>query len=743
MEKKQVELTGKVSRKVYQTDFQGELVCLVYLTEISGAGALQEAGFSMPEGVRVYVDREPAWGSTIVVKGKLRNYREPTNPGEFDARLYYETMGLQFDLTKAVILRESISYDKRKEWLWHLRGHLAGELRHYLTEEDSSVVCTMLLGEKSTLDTQTKDLFKRNGVIHILTVSGLHISILGMGLYRLFRRAFLPVLPAVLLSMSVMLAYGAMVGPGASSFRALFMFGMHLLANVCGRTYDLLTALALAAVLLLFQEPLYLYNSGYLFSFASVFAIGAILPQFTVAKWMQGFTSGVVIFLVTFPVHLWFYFEYPFISMFLNLIIIPLMSVLLKSGVFLIFSACLVPFIGELLASLAAIPVHWILWFYRLLCQAGDSFSWFSEVVGRPSVLQVVFYYVILLAVWQLWQHRKEFTGGARFAWFCLAVMILTFRPPEGLKVVFLDVGQGDGIYVATEDGHRYLFDGGSTSRSNIGRNVLVPFLKQEGVGELDCVFLSHPDEDHISGVLEMLEGETELGIRIKAVALPDIADGAKEDSYRKLEQAVLAAGCKIFYLSDGMILQNGRLTIRCVNPVKGAYIREANEYSACFLLEQEGVQVLLTGDITGESEQRMWQEILKYLHRDSGVLLWKIAHHGSRFSTPQEFLSDAQPDVAVISCGAGNSYGHPHEELLQRLGTTSARIYRTDHHGAIIMEVWRGKVRCRSFLKGSSWLYVEEAVEANAGGFVCGGSSGGGMPIEVAARQHLWAEQT
>lgn len=699
LEKQQVELTGKVSQKVYQTDFQGEMVCLVYLTEISDAVALPEAGFSMPEGVRVYVDREPTWGSTIVVKGKLRTYRSPSNPGEFDARLYYKTLGLEFDLTKAVILRESVSYDKVRERLWCLRGYLAEELRRYLPEEDASIVSTMLLGEKSTLDTQAKDLFKRNGVIHILTVSGLHISILGMGLYKFLRRAWFPILPAALCSMAVMLAYGAMVGTGASTFRALFMFGMHLLANVWGRTYDLLTALALAAVLLLLQEPLYLYNSGYLFSFASVFAIGAILPQFSTSKWMQGITSGLAVFLVAFPVHLWFYYEYPYSSMVLNLIIIPLMSVLLKSGVFLLFSACLIPGIGDVLAMLSAFPVRGILWLYQELCQVGDSLSWFSEVVGRPSFFQVVLYYGILIGVWQLWERREEFTKGARFAWLCLAVMILTFPPAEGLKIVFLDVGQGDGIYVATEDGHRYLFDGGSTSRSNIGRNVLVPFLKYEGTGELDCVFLSHPDADHISGIVEMLEQQTELGIKIRAVALPDIAEEAQDDSYRKLEETAEAAECQVLYLSSGMALQNGGLTIRCVNPVKGAYIREANEYSACFLLEQEGVQVLLTGDITGESEQQMWQEVQKYLRPDSGVFFWKIAHHGSRYSTPQAFLEDAMPDVTVISCGAGNSYGHPHDELLRRLETTTARIYRTDHHGAITVEVRGGKVRCYHFL--------------------------------------------
>ena len=105
LEKQQVELTGKVSQKVYQTDFQGKVVCLVYLTEISCGEVLQAQGVPIPEGVRVYVDQEPTWGSTIVVKGKLRSYREPTNPGEFDARLYYRTLGLEFDLTQAVILR--------------------------------------------------------------------------------------------------------------------------------------------------------------------------------------------------------------------------------------------------------------------------------------------------------------------------------------------------------------------------------------------------------------------------------------------------------------------------------------------------------------------------------------------------------------------------------------------------------------------------------------------------------------
>lgn len=694
LEKEEVELTGKVSRKSYQTDLDGTKICLVYLTQITDASKLQAEEYVIPEGVRVYVDREPMWGSTIIVSGNVRNYRAPSNPGEFDAKLYYRTQGLDFDLTHAVIARESASYDKLRERLWQFRAYLADQLHTYLQEDDASIVCTMLLGEKSTLDVQTRDLFKRNGVIHILTVSGLHISILGMGLYKLLRRVLVPIFPAALCSMAVMLAYGAMVGSGASSFRALFMFGMHLLANVCGRTYDLLTALALAAVLLLLDEPLYLYNSGYLFSFASVLAIGAVLPQFTSSKRMNMINSGIVIFLVTFPIHLWFYFEYPYISMLLNLIIIPLMSVLLKCVVFLLFCALAVPGIGNFLASVLAVPVHLILWLYRQLCTWGDQSSWQCEVIGKPFFGQVILYYLILVAVWWLWEHHKEFTGGMRLFWLCMAVMILTFRLPQGLKVVFLDVGQGDAIYVATEDGRHYLFDGGSSSRSKIGKNVLVPFLKSEGTGELDCVFLSHPDEDHISGVVEMLEQQTELGIRIHSVALPDVSDEVKGDSYCELERQAEAIDCQLIYLSRGMHLQSGGLSIRCLHPSKGAYIREANEYSACFLLEQGNFQMLLTGDVTGEGEQQMWQEVQPYLCPEEKFFVWKIAHHGSAYSTPLEFLEEEPPDLAVISCGASNRYGHPHAELLERLEATGTRWLCTKDCGAITVDFSRNEPR-------------------------------------------------
>lgn len=692
LEKEKVKLTGKVSRKIYQTDREGKKICLVYLTQITDASELQTAGYAIPEGVRVYVDREPAWGSTVIVLGKVRNYRDSSNPGEFDARLYYRTQGLDFDLTQAVIVRESISYDKPREKLWQFRAYLADLLHTYLQEDDASVVCTMLLGEKSTLDAQTRDLFKRNGVIHILTVSGLHISILGMGLYRLLRRALLPILPAALLSMGVMLAYGVMVGPGASSFRALFMFGMHLLANMCGRTYDLLTALALAAVLLLVGEPLYLYNSGYLFSFASVLAIGAVLPQFTSSKRMNMINSGIVIFLVTFPIHLWFYFEYPYISMLLNIIIIPFMSVLLKCVVFLLFCAGAVPGIGKFLASAAAVPVHLILWLYRQLCALGDQISWQSEVMGKPFFAQVILYYLILVAVWWLWEYHKEFTSGMRLAWLCIAVMILTYRYPQGFKVVFLDVGQGDGIYLATEDDRHYLFDGGSSSRSNVGKNILVPFLKCEGTEELDCVFLSHPDEDHISGVVEMLEQQNQFGIRIHSVALPDISNESKGDSYRKLEQTAAAVDCRLIYLSRGMQLQSKGLSIRCLHPSKGADINEANEYSACFLVEQENFQMLLTGDITGEGELQMWREVKPCLCPEEKFFVWKIAHHGSAYSTPRQFLEEESPDLAVISCGASNPYGHPHAELLERLDSTGTRWLCTKDCGAITIKFSRNQ---------------------------------------------------
>lgn len=220
----------------------------------------------------------PPTGSLVMVRGSWRSFTHATNPGAFDAADHYAVQGQQGRMMDSVLLAGSSAYSVFKERMYRLREYLSLLLDACYDGEDASVMKAMLLGEKGTLDAELKELYRASGIIHILAISGLHLSIIGMGCHRLFRRIRLPYAVDIILCSSLMYCYGTMTGMGTSMLRAYVMFVMHLLAGMIGRTYDLLTAMTVAALIILLQQPLYLQQSGFLFSFGAVCGIGILLP---------------------------------------------------------------------------------------------------------------------------------------------------------------------------------------------------------------------------------------------------------------------------------------------------------------------------------------------------------------------------------------------------------------------------------------------------------------------------------
>ena len=271
-----------------------------------------------------------------------------------------------------------------------------------------------------------------------------------------------------------------------------------------------------------------------------------------------------------------------------------------------------------------------------------------------------------------------------------IAVALLVWRRDDGFSLTMLDVGQGDCICVHTAQGKNYLFDGGSSSRSYVGKNILIPYLKYQGITQLDGIFLSHGDEDHINAVRELLENSE--GIRLKTLYLPKVTEQLQED-FDELVMLAREAGCEVVYLSQGMGWQQGDFRLTCLWP-EADYTGDSNASSACYLLESGTYQILLTGDLEGEGEK----ELERYLQELSVfcVDVLKVAHHGSRYSTSDSFLQTVTPRLALISAGHENSYGHPHEETLERLEAAGTSIYRTDQCGAVIIEIKKDDVRIR-----------------------------------------------
>ncbi len=642
-------------------------------------------------------------GSRVAVRGQFAPYSHATNPGEFDAAVYYRTLEIGGKLKKAAVLAEGEDYWRVREGLYRLKCYFKERIYRIFPGKEAAVMSALLLGDKSELDSDLKELYKRNGVLHILSISSLHITIIGMSIYRLLRRMGLPVCPCALAGSAILLLYGCMTGFSVSACRAIGMYLIKMGAEVAGRTYDMLTALGVMGAVMAVRNPFYLRNSGFLLSFSSVLGIGVVypllMPKLSPGKGvarslgnalLQSFFASLSITLTTLPVQLWFYYEIPVYSVFLNLFIIPFLKPMMITGLL----AMLVPGLGVL-----GLADRLILGGYELLCGCFDGFPFRTWNPGCPEIWHVAVYYLLLGGTvafrWisgrrQGFLKRPTVSGGAAVCALCLAVLLFEIRPPSGNSVTFLDVGQGDCILVRTASGETYLFDCGSSSRKKIGKYILIPYLKYNGIRTIDAVFLSHPDGDHISGALELFALGGENNIMVRQLLLPDIEDGAREEQFGRLLQAAWEAEqhepVSVGYLSAGDGWICGSAAFTCLHPEKGFDAGDVNAYSQCFLVEffEGGTDwtLLLTGDVQEKGEKAFLQEILD---RDiRGITVLKAAHHGSRNSTPEVLLDQLEPFLTVISSGKNNRYGHPHEELLERLEACGTYIAQTAQWGAV-----------------------------------------------------------
>ena len=654
----------------------------------------------------------PLIGSRIQVTGQFEPFSTATNPGQFDFAQYYETLGIGGKLKKAQLLSVSKNFSVTKEKLFVIREYWKERLYQCFPEKEASVFCAMILGDKAGVDSEIKELYQQNGIVHILSISGLHITLIGMGLYRLLRKGGCPVLVAAVLGAVFLGAYGVMTGLGVSSIRAIGMYLIRMLGEILGRTYDMLTALGIMAMLMLAVRPAYLNNGGFLLSFGSICGIGLVLPRLERDSERnpikKAILPGLSITLFTLPIQLKLYYEIPAYSIFLNLLVLPFMGTIMAVGI-----------------AVMIIPgIQWVGWLdvlilrgYEWLCTFFGALPGHMWNPGAPDSWQIVVYYILLLVALQIAavaeapgdtvgtrtpgkQLQKAAKRGGKWILIIMGIWILSIRLPQELTITFLDVGQGDCICVRTKE-ETYLFDCGSSSKRSVAENILIPYLKQEGIRRLDAVFVSHPDSDHISGIIELMEIGNEEGIAIERLILPRIAEERREEEFEELLLAAKQAGgapVPVSYMAKGTVWQSGKVSFCCLHPDKENHDLDSNAYSQCFYIKYGQFSMLLTGDVEGDGEKQLQKTL-----EEAGVQnisLLKVAHHGSRYSTSQELLEILRPTASIISCGKDNSYGHPHEEVLDRLEEVGAIIYMTPRTGAVEMNITGTKWKIKTYLE-------------------------------------------
>ncbi|MCQ2535485.1 MAG: DNA internalization-related competence protein ComEC/Rec2 [Lachnospiraceae bacterium] len=670
-------------------------------------------------------------GNILVVEGRYREFDVARNEGNYDEKNTYYSNGIDIKIDSVCNIKEYGNDMTYRERLHQMKDKMKNVMQLYLGEEYYPLLSAVVLGDKTDVTSEEKELYKKAGLSHILSVSGLHISLLCLGFFELLRKLKCSRIVSIILAVMFGVIYCTFSGASVSTQRAVGMFIASMIAMSLGEAYDMLSALCFMGIIILLTNPLALFAPGFLLSFGAVIGISVTAKCFQdfygvlskrrdflrsykrhlsrkneklfarkITRYFDNlssvFIANISITITTFPIVLWFYYEIPTLSLFINMLAIPLMGLLVGLGfVGALFGTIYIP-LGTFI-----IPTKYIIEFYRVLSHLVESVPFSTWIIGKPKMSGIIAYYVVLGVVLNVVRYYKEncleandntpkaigyemriFRRKIQMFYFSMllcfgmSLAFLSFFVDKKPCIKMLDVGQGDGIFVRTDSGKDIFIDGGSSSVKKVGKYRIIPFLKCVGADNIDFWFISHPDEDHICGLIEALNN----GYQVDKILVSKYID--RNGLFDEVVNLSKERGVQIIYLSANDELIVGNSHFKCISPYKKEMT--TNDSSLVVLYQSENLEALFTGDVGKNAEK----EIVNRICFENGekLRLLKVAHHGSKSSSDEKFIEIFHPDIALISAGKNNSYGHPHKETLEILKDNKVEIHRTDLEGEIII---------------------------------------------------------
>jgi len=645
------------------------------------------------------------YGDVLLARGELET---PPQLGEFDYQDYLARQGIYATMLYPEIeVLETGQGSKPLAWIYSVRNSLSQALTEVLPEPQASLAQGIILGIRGNIPPAVKDDFVHSGTAHLLAISGLHLSIvagivLSLGIWLFGRRGYV----YIWLALGVIWLYALFTGMHPPVLRASIMVGIFLIAELLGRQRSAITALVFAAAIMVGVSPQMLWDAAFQMSFMAMAGLIFIFPRLqslgrkavSATLGEEGLAVSPVNFIVdslsvslgailaVWPLVANYFGIISWVAPLATFFALPALPAVIITGV---LAGCL----GLFVLPVAQV-VGWLAWLflsYMLLVVGGFSAIPFSFVEGSVDARLIWVYYAVLALILWLTRNRGKlvnllpradnFVARLPRKWvvsLLAVVAILVWltavnMPDDNLHVSFLDVGQGDAVLIQRGN-QQVLVDGGPSPQAltvALGREI--PFWDRT----IDLVVLTHPDADHITGLLDVVKR-----YRVKGVLYPDLED----DSPLYNEWLSLIEEKSISYIlaRAGQEFSLGDVVMEVLNPGVSLLAdteSDTDNNGVVLRLNMGEVSFLLTADIMREAE---FELITHGANLTSTVL--KVAHHGSATSTTAEFLAVVNPRLAVISVGEDNPFGHSSSEVMERLmlKAGSENIYRTDEHGRI-----------------------------------------------------------
>ena len=640
------------------------------------------------------------YGDRVSLRGRLQRPRAVRNPGAFDYRAFLaqqDIYGTLFVGKPAQI----VSVERLPgHWLYEgvvlpLRRAVRQSIERNLSGAPAGLLLGVLLGEKRRIPEEVRTAFRSTGLAHALVVSGLHVGMVGGFFFFGFRLLRLADRSSSAATIAALALYALVTGAQVPVVRAVLMGVVLLLGRVLRRQGDIYNTLGLAALAILVIWPESPWSLSFQLSFGATWAIialhGPLASLFPAAcqradsrigRWIvTPLCASLAAQLGIGPLIAYSFQQLALGAVVANLVVVPLLALAVGLGLLAALTGWILPWIATAFNATN----------YLVLVGLIELVSWWASLpfasvaVPRPGVLFVAVAAALCL-LGPLLPHRPWACKVAIFAslvWLNVAVWTYALRSRD-LEIVFLDVGQGDAAFVRFPNGKTMIVDGGERSAYfDCGEQILLPFLRYMGVRRVDVVVASHSHNDHIGGLVTLLE-QMEVGHFL------DSGQGYDSWTARRLQELIAERGVRYHRVAAGDSLVGlGGVAGLVLHPnadfvdADGNIPFGLNNGSVVFSLQHGAVRVLFTGDVEQETDP----VILAWGPRLQSRLL-KVAHHGSRTSSQPLFIEAVAPAVAVMSLGEGNKFRHPAPEIVARYAAHGARVLRTDHTGAVRVRI-------------------------------------------------------
>lgn len=661
--------------------FRGKTIKVNYLFQVS---LNKEDTISVDS---VYAQILP--GRKISVIGNMYNKSKVRVPGEFNYSEYLRGKGI----CGSINLKDpkNISVDKHGEnyfasrLLW-IRQGIADIFSEYTTVQSAGLLKSLLLGDRNDISAETRSEFVKAGVIHILAISGLHVGFIAVLFSFLFGR-FCIITRSTLTILGLFL-FLFISGMSVSVLRAVIMGTVFFIAKIFDKETSIFNSLGIAALIILIFSPNSLFDISFQLSFAAVFSIAYIYPKLekiiinlkikpeALKSIFKLFSVTLAAQIGTIPLVLLYFGKLSIISLITNILVIPIAGIIVGMGILLIAVSFLVSFLPVITGE--AINGVIILLFNIIARSSSYSFSYIN-VAGYNMISLLIYYGSLALLFFLLKKFSSALAKVVLIIFTSISISVFSgivqteFFEKGKLNILFVDVGQGDATLIRFPNGKSAIVDAGDIKFRDSGVKTIAPLLAYLGIDIIDYGFITHYDLDHFGGMLNLIYHN-----KIKNLIIPPIDTCIEVE--KKLTQFINRHSVKFSEFKKTIINVGESKMFLLNSPPKSGI--SANMRSGVILIQHGKTKVLLTGDIEYPGELELIHNYAEQL--DSDVL--KVAHHGSKTSTSDEFISKVTPKISIISAGVNNRFGHPHINTLYTLKKFKSDVYRTDKEGSILL---------------------------------------------------------